>query len=588
MSSNSLRRKLLRWQRTFHTIRHLKPRQAWYFFLRRGIGARRVKPHVGDVASRSIIIHPVLQLTHADGNAANYVFNFLNYTLAFSPDAMNWSPQDAQRLWRYNLHYFDFLRDAARPLQQKTALIDDWIAHNLQGSEPAWEPYTASLRIVNWCVFFWSLPAAEVRETWRRSMYDQARWLACNLELHILANHYFENIKALLFAAIFFDNRESARWLERFQRELIEQLREQILDDGGHYERCPQYHCILLEDFFDLYALFSANPMLETVKAVARLKESIEKALGFLALIATPDDDIPLFNDSASGIASRPSTIFAKAHALGFDPKIESIALIDLPASGLFGWKSGGDYFLIDCGDVGPAYQPGHTHCDCLSYVLMVENQWLIVDSGLCEYEPGSMRQYVRSTKAHNTVSIDGAQQSEVWGEFRVGRRARSLGASINSAGNFVTFIGAYCGFPTLSADIMHRRKVLLTLDQVGNIESIAIEDDITGNSDKTHCVETLLHLHPSLKIVVNNDTMSNDASVTVLKDNQQVATISSISTMKINSDDSWYCPQFGLKYKNENMQVIVDTPLPTNLSYRIECRPKELIYEDGALPASF
>lgn len=565
---------LKRWLRTFHTIRHLQPRQAWYFFLRRGIGARRVAPSTGILRHRQINLDPVLQLEHAESDFSAYTFTFLNRTLSFPRETMNWCPDEAQRLWRYNLHYFDFLREPDRSLQQKIALLDDWIASNPQGSEPAWEPYTASLRIVNWCRFFWSLPKEQVRIEWLQSLHLQARWLERNLELHILANHYFENIKAMLFAAIFFDDRDSARWLQHFQKELITQLREQTLADGGHYERSPQYHCILLEDYLDLHALLRANSALINSETLSALETSLNGGLRFLALITTPDDDIPLFNDSASGTASRPSHLFAKARQLGFAIEMFESALIHLPDSGLFGWKCGMDYFLIDCGNIGPAYQPGHTHCDFLSYVLMIDGQWLVVDSGVCEYEPGSMRQYVRSTRAHNTVVIDGEEQSEIWGEFRVGRRAQRIEASLHREGDKITFEGAYRGFPALKANITHRRRVALMLEASGKIQTVEVNDIVDGNAARAFHIETLLHLHPALDCIPSGDT------VVTIKSRSAEKNIASIENASMPpSTQSWYCPEFGLSMANQVLRNTIDTSLPAMLSYRIVIEPH---YADG------
>lgn len=563
-------KKLTRWQRTFNTIRHLKLQQAWYFFLRRGIGVRRIEPASGDIACKNVVIHPVLRLNHVDSDFSAYEFNFLNHTLSFPRDALNWCPSEAQRLWRYNLHYFDFLRDPTRSLQQKTALINDWIANNPQGSEPAWEPYTASLRIVNWCLFFWSLPQNRIAEEWLRSLHTQASWLERNLELHILANHYFENIKAMLFASLFFNDSNSKRWLNHFQKELVIQLREQTLPDGGHYERSPQYHCILLEDYLDIYALLFANTALANASATALLEQTISDGLRFLAGIATPDDDIPLFNDSASGSASRPSVLFAKAEQLGFKIATLHSTLIDFPGSGLFGWKSGRDYFLIDCGDIGPAYQPGHTHCDFLSFVLMIGGQWIVVDSGVCEYEPGTMRNYVRSTAAHNTVSVDDSEQSEIWGEFRVGRRARSLSASIRREASLIIFEGAYTGFPGLAANIVHRRRVVLTLDAEGAIQCVEVEDKVNGRQKPLRDVKTLLHFHPDLKIKTADTTTSNTTLTLLKHDNTALATLSSSREFNALSESSWFCPEFGLKRSNIALQMRIRSNLPAHFSYKL------------------
>src|SRR6185295_1096925 len=76
------------------------------------------------------------------------------------------------------------------------------------------------------------------------------------------------------------------------------------------------------------------------------------------------------------------------------------------------------------CASVGPSYQPGHAHADTLSFELSLHGRRVLVNSGTSEYGTGPERQRQRSTAAHNTVVIDGQDSSEVWGGFRVARRA--------------------------------------------------------------------------------------------------------------------------------------------------------------------
>ncbi len=80
---------------------------------------------------------------------------------------------------------------------------------------------------------------------------------------------------------------------------------------------------------------------------------------------------------------------------------------------------------FVDVGPVGPDHQPGHAHADTFSFVLYVNGQPVIVDSGTSTYAAGPRRSWERSTAAHNTVAVDGRDSSEVWAGFRVGRRAR-------------------------------------------------------------------------------------------------------------------------------------------------------------------
>ena len=55
---------------------------------------------------------------------------------------------------------------------------------------------------------------------------------------------------------------------------------------------------------------------------------------------------------------------------------------IFLPDTGYYGYRQGGDSLIVDCGPVGPDYQPGHAHCDTLSYELHVGGVPIVVDSG--------------------------------------------------------------------------------------------------------------------------------------------------------------------------------------------------------------
>ncbi|WP_335338113.1 heparinase II/III family protein [Thioalkalivibrio nitratireducens] len=186
-----------------------------------------------------------------------------------------WNDPRRDKLWLYNLHYFDDLNavDADARAGWHRALIPRWIAENPPGQGNGWEPYPTSLRIVNWVK--WALrqgappgeadsalvgrppedpPAARkradghpvlLRESagFRHSLAVQARWLRRRLEHHLLGNHLFANAKALVFTRAFFRGAEAEHWLALGQRLLARELREQILADGGHFERSPTGHC---------------------------------------------------------------------------------------------------------------------------------------------------------------------------------------------------------------------------------------------------------------------------------------------------------------------------------------------------------
>ena len=95
-----------------------------------------------------------------------------------------------------------------------------------------------------------------------------------------------------------------------------------------------------------------------------------------------------------------------------------------LSQSGFRLMTNNGITVFLDAGHIGIPYQPGHSHCDALSFELYYNRNPILVNTGVSTYEGGKKRDYQRSTQAHNTVMVGDLDQSEVWGTFRVGRRA--------------------------------------------------------------------------------------------------------------------------------------------------------------------
>ncbi len=555
--------------RLFRTLRHLKPVQIVFYMLRRQLPPRTVKPSAEARVREERYLQPLLPVSTFQ--QSEHTFTCLNQTVEFDNEYINWNPSGKSRLWLYHLHYFDQLRDIYRSDDNKRFLVDDWIKRNPQGSQPAWEPYTVSLRIVNWVAFM--LSDASPRRLpihWLDSLYEQTLWLEKNDERHILANHYFENIKAWLFAGVFFQGKDAERWLTRGKRLLLEQLSEQFLDDGGHYERSPHYHALMLENMLDLFNLSRSNSGVLGNETEAALEEVIVRGLAFLHRITLPDGTIPLFNDSVQGASPSIDELYVYAGKfIDITPPEYSggVELVNEPSSGIYGYRHDDDMLLIDCGDIGPDYQPGHTHCDFLSFELIWDDEPVIVDSGVYEYQAGEMRDYVRSTAAHNTISVDGKEQSEIWGEFRVARRANKLQAEIvRRSDNQIVFSGGYQGFPQVSDKIAHKRKIVCHLNHGG--AAIEVHDKVLGKG--VHRIDSYLHFHPDITLEDNGGGCWNllREQVTIARLVIETDGDKTISTI-LGQD--WYCPEFGIKQKNQVMIMTTEAALPVSLSYSIE-----------------
>jgi uncharacterized heparinase superfamily protein len=554
--------------RLFFTLRNLKLKQFVYFILRRGFPATSVTLLNSErlMNASLILVSPLSIDSHGEEKNS---LSFLNDSRSLAFNNIDWRPKNAQRLWAYNLHYFDYLRDPVWLYDEKQQMITDWAAHNPQGSQPGWEPFTCSLRLVNW-IFYLTSSTHQYNQSILDSLYLQARWLEKNDERHILANHYFENLKALLFAGCFFIGKDADRWRERALVEIPKQLQEQTLQDGGHYERSPQYHALMLENYLDIYNLAINNGALFNHPFIHQVKHHAIRGLDFLNTIVFPDNQIPLFNDSAFNIAPSLDDLNQYAERLfSYQSPEESIipSIINKPNSGFYGLKSANNMLIMTCGDIVPAYQPGHTHCDLSSFELMMASKRVIVDTGVYEYEPGELRHYVRSTRAHNTISIDGDEQSEIWGEFRIARRAKKHAASIKQIANDIYIATEYSGFYGDTVGFQprfnHHRSINVKLVKDA-IDTVTVVDKLIGKG--VHTVESYVHFHPDFSAHVNDDN-----TVTLKCHEDDFAVLSVDSHCEARIEKTIYCPEFGLKQPIDCLVISRFGVFPTELSYRLQ-----------------
>lgn len=543
-----------------NTLRHLRVSQLSALIRKRLLLTSSRVSHVGELRTRpGVGISPCL--SQPNPSEKPYTFSFLNREKTFPDGHVDWVSSDMPKLWRYNLHYFDYLFHAGRSHDANVRVISDWIAKNSPGTGDGWEPYTLSLRIVNWIKFFlWN--ETSVQEQWLQSLYKQALWLEKNVEYHILANHFLKNGVALFFAGMYFDGSNADRWLAKGRQILAGEMKEQFLSDGGHYERSPMYHAISLVDYLDVLNLMTTSCQAEAFSEMEPFKICIGQALEFLDDICLPDGDIPLFNDTALGIAPSPEDILAYGNrivAYRCRPEATDLTIASKSHTGYYVMRDGADMMVIDCGAVGPDYQPGHAHADTLSFELAVNGERVIVDSGVYDYEPGARRSYARSTRAHNTIQIDGENQSEVWGVFRVARRAYPLRARLTSdRPGHATFEGAHDGYSRLPGRLIHKRIIDYTAPG-----EWTVHDTVEGSG--MHTIDSYLHIHPSHKIAL----MGRSAEVRE-RMGELILTIMPPANAEMRIEKGWYFQEFGKELPNSTLVMTYRGAVPVTLTCRM------------------
>lgn len=481
---------------------------------------------------------------HRAEEVLNGTFRFLNH--AETIDSVDWRHRYVSHLWSYNLHYFDYALDLAlawratgdtRFVERFAALAESWVRNTEPGRGDGWEAYPISLRTVNWIYALLLVGNAldvRSRALIEKSVAQQLAVLERRLEFHILANHLQKNLKALVIGGLYFQGEAARRWLERGLRLLWRELFEQILPDGGHYERSPMYHAIALVDFLEVISLLDSVRFPVPPEARARVAAMVD-AFGILS---RPDGTLHLFNDAANGVVPPRSWIDALARR-AIERGVPAVeGLIALPDTGYYGIvdPAAGDRLIIDCGEPGPSYQPGHAHCDLLSFELDLTGRPVVVDSGVSGYDGDPLREYARSTRAHNTVSVGGREQSEIWATFRMGRRARPVSASARLDADGFRFEGAYR--PYHDAKALHRR----TVTALGNTWQVV--DTVEGAPGER--IEGYLHLHPDFDVRSDGDRWLASAPDMIVQVEFFGVDSVTLSFGDENPPQGWYAPEFG------------------------------------------
>jgi uncharacterized heparinase superfamily protein len=385
-------------------------------------------------------------------------------------DAPGWDHADAPRLWRFHLHYWDWAwgltADPDRPTAQALFawLWRSWQASAGSGRGDAWHPYPAALRAWSWCGLHRDLVAgSDIEPDFVAGLAAHAGFLRRHLEYDVGGNHVIKGLKALAGLAVFFADE---RLLRMATRRLARQLARQILADGGHYERAPAYHCQVLADLVDVADLLRAAGL----APAAEITTVVDRMRHWLGAVLTPDGQVPLLNDGYPVdrellAALRP----------GPDPVTPASPVFVLAETGLVRAVAGGWHLLADVGPPCPSSLPAHAHADTLGCLVHVDKVPLLVDTGTSTYEPGPVRHHERSTAAHNTVQVDGADSTEVWGVFRAGRRARVSGLAIHADDARITCEAVHDGFRGLRGRPIHHRRWSLTSD------GLRVDDTVTG-----------------------------------------------------------------------------------------------------------
>lgn len=407
------------------------------------------------------------------------------------------------------------------------------------------------LRLINWSIAWQLLGGARsphfqgeqgerFRARWLEAVHQHAEFVRGFFSLYSSANNHLIGEAAGLFvAAVTWPYWPHARtWLSEARAILEREALLQIAADGVNREQAVSYQQFTLELL--LVSLLAGRA--SRVAFPHAYEQRIEAMLEFLASIMDVGGNVPMLGDSddarvvnlvqpaqpcnVRSLLATGAVLFSrsdfKAKAGRFDD--QSRWLLGEDAKAVFDaldhrtarlpvrrdFPEGG-YYILGCefeteheirlvADAGPlGYQSiaGHGHADALAFTLSVSGLEFLVDSGTYAYHAQARwRQYFRGTAAHNTLRVDGLDQSQSGGNFMWLRKARA-GCSVwrPSAAEDV-FEGWHDGYTRLADPVLHRRRI--TLDK--RSPRIVIED--TLQMAGVHDIELFFHFSEACRIV--------------------------------------------------------------------------------------
>jgi len=422
--------------------------------------------------------------------------------------------------------------------------ITGWLDQNPYGVGMNWRsPLELAIRLINWV---WAIDLireselfagefrARVLDSVSRHIWEIDRKYSKGTSAN---NHVIGEAAGAFIASSYFPYlKNAARWRDRSRRVLQDRLFGLTYEDGGTREQAVGYHLFVLQFFVTagLVARWTGRDF------PSEYWQRVEKMFEFVGALSEGGDRLPMFGDGDDGYVldlggdvrdvrgwlSVAAILFKrsdfKAWAQGYreparwllgedswsefdalpeteDDRIASRAFADTGTYLLqSGRRDSADRISVafDAGEHGFGGITAHAHADALSFTLRAFGKDVLVDPGTYDYfSYRQWRDYFRSTRAHNTVVIDGRDQSETLGLFLWGRRAKTncLTWEPHEHGGKVS--AEHNGYSRLKDRVIHRR----TLELDGQQRSLTIRDDIIAKG--RHDVEVCFHFAEHCKV---------------------------------------------------------------------------------------
>lgn len=421
---------------------------------------------------------------------------------------------DKKIIWELNRHqYFATIGQAywlsgdQKYAQTFVAHLESWLDQNPPKLGINWaSSLEVAFRSISWlwALYFFKTSDVLTPETFLRAvkcLYLNARHLETYLSTYFSPNTHLtgEALGLFYLGTLLPEFKESERWRSTGLAILTEQLSRHVKSDGVYFEQSSYYHRYTTDFYLHLWTLLRINGQ----RVPSGLEEKLALLLDHLMYITRPDGTTPLFGDDDGGrlvtldhraandfraTLATAASLFLRADYKFVASEIaeetlwlvgpENLSALDriqaqvpakqsvaFEAGGYYvmrdGWTPTSNYLLFDCGSHG-ADNCGHAHADALSFELAANGRTLLIDPGTYTYTASrEMRDWFRSSAAHNTLTIDEESSSVSAEPFSWRTIARCERISWITQQRFDYVVASHDGYGRLPRPATHTRSIL-------------------------------------------------------------------------------------------------------------------------------
>ncbi|MFA6267844.1 MAG: heparinase II/III family protein [Pseudolabrys sp.] len=406
--------------------------------------------------------------------------------------------------WAATLLNFSWLRhlraaDSAITRANARSLIDEWIT--IQGSwhPVGWHPDILSRRIICWLSqspFILQDADARFYRRFIRSLQRQVRYLRRTIDDSRSGLPRLQALIALTYAALCLNGLSGQ--LRPIARRLIEELRAQVLPDGGHVSRNPGTLIEIIIDLLPLRQLFSAR----NLQPPQAINNAIDRMMPMLRFFRHPDGNFAQFNGMG------PTPVDLLATALAYDDA-RGAPVSNAPHSGYQRIDADATVLLMDTGKPPPVALSTEAHAGCLSFEMSFGQHRVVVNCGLPAMNRENWRQVARATAAHSTVTfndtsscrfLESASLRRLLGGTPIVAGARQVTVERNDTADGALLTASHDGYAG-EFGIIHERTLKISADG----RAIDGEDTFTPSGKKFDIragdeYAIRFHLHPAVK----------------------------------------------------------------------------------------